>query len=157
MKKFIKKLTLTFLTLLNLLYTTVYGNMTIEAMEESEKFYNEHKFLMDSTTIIARLISLISMIFIIIIPIIIIYKKIKLKNNENGRDKYIIKTLGLAELLCIINTFIIKFAFSLYGSERVFIFIIFISLLNVGIVLFKLLKKQKNWTLGVKKFRKIIR
>ena len=144
MKKFIKKLTLTFLTLLNLLYTTVYGNMTIEAMEESEKFYNEHKFLMDSTTIIARLISLISMIFIIIIPIIIIYKKIKLKNNENGRDKYIIKTLGLAELLCIINTFIIKFAFSLYGSERVFIFIIFISLLNVGIVLFKLLKKQKN-------------
>ena len=149
MKKIIKKLTLTFLALLSVLCTTVYGNMTLEAMMESEKFYNEHKFLMNSTSIIARLMTLVSMILIIIIIIIIIYKKLKLKNNENERDKYIIKTLGLAELLCVINAFITGRASMFYGhgSESALyinIFIIFISLLNIGIILFKLLKKREN-------------
>lgn len=149
MKKTIKKLTLIFLTLLSVLCTKVYGNMTIEAMEESTKFYNEHKFLIDSTQVISSLMRLTFIVFIIVIPIIIIYKNIKLKHNQNEREKYIVKTLGIAELLCIINTFIIGTASTLYGhgSESalyISIFIILISLLNIGIILFKLLKKNKN-------------
>lgn len=148
MKKIIKKLSSFFLASFSILCTKVYANMTAEAMEESENFYNEHKFLIDSTTIISRLMHLSLMIFIIIIPIIIIYKKVKLKNNPNEKDNYIIKTLGLAELLCIINTIITGYASMLYGhgSESALhnsIFIIIISSLNIGIILFKLLKKNK--------------
>ena len=153
MKKIIKKISLFFLVIFNILFTKVYANMTAEAMEESAKFYDEHKFLIDSTKIVSRLMHLTLMFFIIIIPIIIIYKKIKQKNNPNEKDSYIIKTLGLAELLCIINTFITGYASMLYGhgSEsalRINIFIIIISLLNIGIILFNLLKKNKvSWFL----------
>ena len=149
MKKNIKKLSLLFLVSFSILCTKVYANMTLEAMEESARFYNEHKFLIDSTKIISRLMHLTIMIFIIIIPIIIIYKKIKQKNNPNEKDSYIIKTLGFAELLCIINTFITGSASLAYGhgseSElRINIFIIIISSLNIGVILFKLLKKNKT-------------
>lgn len=148
MKKIIKKLSLTFLVLFSILYTTVYGNMTIEAMEESAKFYNEHKFFIDSTRVISAIMELAFFVFIIIIPIIIIFKKVKSKNSQDEKNKYIIKTLGIAELLFIINIFITNMTkVARYGSKSILyvnIFIIVISLLNIGIVLFKLLKKNKN-------------
>ena len=159
MKKNIKKLSLLFLVLFSILCTKVYANMTLEAMEESARFYNEHKFLIDSTKIISRLMHLTIMIFIIIIPIIIIYKKIKLKNKPNEKDTYIIKTLGLAELLCIINTIITGAASMLdkHGREmslHIYIFIIIISLLNIGVVLYKLFKRNKvSWFLDTNKYQ----
>lgn len=67
-----------FLTLLNTLCTKVYANMTVEAIEGSTKFYNIYKFLINLTQIISRIMELACFVFIIVIPIIILYKKIKL-------------------------------------------------------------------------------
>lgn len=147
MKKFMKKFILIFLTLLNTLCTKVYANMTVEAIEESTKFYNTYNFLINLTNIISRIMELACFVFIIVIPIIILYKKIKLKKDQqNESNKYLIKTLGLAELLFIFNIFIIYIAEIVkYGSELTLyanIFIILISLLNIGIILFKLSKKN---------------
>ena len=146
MKKIIKKASFIFLILISVLCTRVFANMTLEAMEESQQFYNEHKFLIDSTQIISIILELAFFVFVIVIPIIIIYKKVKLKNNPNDRNKYIIKTLGLAELLFVFNIFISYSAEMVkYGSESTLysnIFIIIVSLVNIGIILFKLLKKE---------------
>ena len=146
MKKIIKKASCIFFILISVLCTRVFANMTIEAYEKSMKFYDEHKFLIDSTQIISQILELAFLVFVIVIPIIIIYKKVKLKNNQNDRNKYIIKTLGLAELLFIFNIFISYAAEVVkYGSEIVLycnIFIIIVSLANIGIILFKLLKKM---------------
>ena len=135
-----------FLILISVLCTRVSANMTLEAMEESLQFYNEHKFLIDSTQIISKIMELAFFVFVIVIPIIIIYKKVKLKNNPNDRNKYIIKTQGLAELLFVFNIFISYCAEIVkYGSESTLysnIFIIIVSLVNIGIILFKLLKKR---------------
>jgi len=145
MKKIIKKASFIFLILISVLCTRVSANMTLEAME-SLQFYNEHKFLIDSTQIISKIMELAFFVFVIVIPIIIIYKKVKLKNNPNDRNKYIIKTLGLAELLVVFNIFISYCAEMVkYGSESTLysnIFIIIVSLVNIGIILFKLLKKR---------------
>ncbi len=146
MKKIIKKASCIFFILISVLCTRVFANMTIEASEKSMKFYDEHKFLIESTQIISQILELAFLVFVIVIPIIIIYKKVKLKNNQNDRNKYIIKTLGLAELLFIFNIFISYAAeVAKYGSESVLycnIFIIIVSLANIGIILFKLLKKM---------------
>lgn len=149
MKKIIKKAFVIFCSILSVLYTKVYANMTLEAMEENIKFYNEHKFLIDSTQIISTILELAFWGFVIIIPIIIIYKKIKLKNTSNDRNKYIIKTLKLAELLFIFNIFIFSVAETVkYGAKKEMylnIIIILISFVNIGLILFKLLKKcEKN-------------
>lgn len=149
MKKIIKKAFVIFCSILSVLYTKVYANMTLEAMKENIKFYNEHKFLIDSTQIISTILELAFWGFVIIIPIIIIYKKIKLKNTSNDRNKYIIKTLKLAELLFIFNIFIFSVAETVkYGAKKEMylnIIIILISFVNIGLILFKLLKKyEKN-------------
>lgn len=145
MKKIIKKAFVIFCSILSVLYTKVYANMTLEAMEENIKFYNEHKFLIDSTQIISTILELAFLVFVIIIPIIIIYKKIKLENTSNNRNKYIIKTLKLAELLFIFNIFIFSVAETIkYGAKKEMylnIIIILISFVNIGLILFKLLKK----------------
>ena len=145
MKKILKTAFL-FLILLCLFFTNVYGNMTIEAMEKSKEFYNSHKILFDSMQIIAMIMKLALLVFIVIIPIIIIYKKIKLKKDLKEKNKHIIKILALAELLFIFNIYIIKIAeMAKQGSEMstyINIFIILISILNIGIISFKLLKKK---------------
>ena len=146
MKKIIKKLSLFVLAIFNILSTKVYADMSVEASEASSKFYNGHKLLIESTRTVSKIMYYSLMYFIIIIPIIIIYKIIK---HKNKKDSYVIKTLCLAELLCIINTIITKMVLIVYGHEvskvQLFfeIFIISISSLNIGIIIFKLLKKNK--------------
>lgn len=148
MKKNIKKLIVIFFALFSILCTKVYGNMTLEAMEESARFYDEHKFLIDVTEVISVIMELSFLVFVIIIPIIIIYKILKLRNNLDERIKSNIKMLGIAEILFIINRFIINFIKEFkYESEStlyVNVCIILISLLNIAIVLVGLLKKNKN-------------
>jgi len=148
MKKSIKKLIVIFFALFSILCTKVYGNMTLEAMEESARFYDEHKFFIDVTEVISVIMELSFLVFVIVIPIIIIYKILKLRNNLDERIKSNIKILGIAEILFIINRFIINCSNELkYGSESVLyinVFIILISLLNIAIVLVGLLKKNKN-------------
>ena len=139
-----KKLILAFLSLFSLLCSTSYGNMTLEAMEESKQFYDEHEFLIESTNIIAWLMRFSFIIFVIAVPMIIIYKKIKNKENKD-----IIEKLCVAEFLCIINLFITIGLTTLVrgsGSEsllKVNIINLIISLLNIVIILFMFLKKRK--------------
>ena len=155
MKKIIKILS-TFFILINIMYTTVYCNMTIEAMEKSRKYYEEHKFIIDFAQNICYILELQLIIFVIIIPFIIIYKKIKLKKQENVKDKKIVKTLGFAEILFISVIFcvymgakILNRSFTSEQRLHVNIFVIIVSLVSIGIVIFRLLKVQKNKIQGV--------
>ena len=141
MKKIIKKISLTFFTLYSMLCTTVYGNMTAEAMDESIKFYDEHKFIIESTNTITELMIISFLIFIIVIPIIIIFKLVKYNKNKDEKYEYSIKTLGIAEIVFIINVFYSTRVYSLlsYGSENNLyknISIIISSLVSIGIVIF---------------------
>lgn len=151
MKKIIKKLTLIFLALLSALSTTVYGNMTVEEMNASAEFYDKHKFIIHSTLIISTIMELAFFVFAIIIPIIIVFKKFKYKKSQDEGNKNIIEKLKKTEILFIINIYITNIAkFTRYGSEStlyVNIFIIIISLITIGIVLFKLLK-NKNYKIN---------
>ena len=148
MKKIIKKTAFIFFILINILCMSTSANMTAEALIASQEFYDKHKFLIDSTQNIAILLSFTVFALIIIIPIIIIYKKIK-HSPLIDRDKHIIKTLKFAELLFIFNLFIpsIINLVDWSGSKSLLFFnsfYILVTSINIGIILIKLLKKNKS-------------
>jgi len=147
MKENLKKIIVSFLSLLSVLCTTVYGNMTAEAIEESMKFYDKHKFLINTVSIIWLIMKLALFVFVIVIPIIIIYKKVKHKNNQDKKVVYIIATLEEAEVIFIcdlIFTFMVSTVFTMGSAMALMscIFNISISLILIGIMLYSLLKAK---------------
>ena len=146
MKKFLKKINLSLLGLVSILSTNVYGNMTLEAMDEADKFYKENNGIIDLAAIISEIMKILILVLIVVIPIIFIYKKIKLKKEDNKKIKELKNLFLASEILVILNFIIINVveminstaSTTLYGD----CFIIFMGILSIGIILYKNLKKN---------------
>jgi hypothetical protein len=148
MKKTIKKLLLLAVIFVNILCTEGFCDMTVESMEESLQFYNQHKFIINLTTIIYKFWEYAIVAFIIIIPIIIIYIKIKQKiKKEEGKTKHI-SCLLKEEVALIINFGIMMVLSPLrYGSEWTLydnIIIIMLSLIINLPIIAGFFKKEKK-------------
>ncbi len=126
--------------------------MAIDIMYESMDFYQKYKLGINLIEYTYVILELVLLSLILVIPIIIIYKKVKLKNKPNDNSNYVIKTLKSAEFLfvfllflCyIIDNVLNNYAPSLPYPDSLYpdIFIILISFVTIGVVLYKLLKKQ---------------
>ena len=64
MKKFFKKVILIFFTLSIVLSVKVNANMSIEAMEESQEFYEKHEILIITTGYINNILQILLIILI---------------------------------------------------------------------------------------------
>jgi hypothetical protein len=122
--------------------------MTIESMEASAQYYEQHKFIINLTSTIYEFWKYAIVAFIIIIPIIIIYIKIKQKiKKDEGKNKHIGRLLK-EEVALIINFGIIMFLSPLrYGSERTLydnIIVIILSLIINLPIIAGFFKKDKK-------------
>lgn len=76
MKK-LKKFNLNLLGLMTILNTSVYGNMTLEAMDEADRFYKENNVIIELFATLSEIMKILILALIVIIPLIFIYRKIK--------------------------------------------------------------------------------
>lgn len=149
MKNSVKKVTLLFVLFFNLLYTKVNCNMTLEAMQESQRFLDEHTFIFYTCQILSTILTLSFFIFTLVIPFILIYRKIKYKKSDDIKIKQKNKSLISAEVF-LIAYFFLNSMFSRFfrnGSQAVLcgnIFNIIFSTLILVIILRPLLKKDRT-------------
>lgn len=149
MKNSIKKITLLFILFLNILYTKVHCNMTLEAIEESQRFVDEHAFIFYTSQIISIILTLSFLIFVFVIPFILIYRKIKYKKSDDVIIQQKTKSLVSAEVF-LIAFLLLNSMFSGFfrnGSQAVLcgnIFNIIFSALLFRIILPPLFKKDET-------------
>ena len=72
MKK-LKKFNLNLLGLMTILNTSVYGNMTLEAMDEADRFYKENNVIIELFATLSEIMKILILALIVIIPLIFIY------------------------------------------------------------------------------------
>lgn len=147
MKKFFKKVILIFFTLSIVLSVKVNANMSIEAMEESQEFYEKHEILIITTGYINNILQISFTAFFIVIPIIMLYVIIKQKDDKNARNEHLVK-LGWAEFfifiyLCFIGTSML-FRYGSENSLKVNILNILVSILDIKMIIKKFLPRDKN-------------
>ena len=144
MKK-LKKFNLNLLGLMTILNTSVYGNMTLEAMDEADRFYKENNVIIELFATVSEIMKILILALIVIIPLIFIYRKIKLKKEDNKKNKELNNLFIASEILCVLNLFVIYIIeminstaiTTLYGD----CFIVFIVVLSIGFILYKNFKK----------------
>ena len=147
MKKIFKKVILIFLTLSIVLSAEINADMSIDAMEESQEFYEKHEMLMITTNYINDILQISFSVFFIVIPIIMLYVIIKQKDDKNARNEYLAK-LGWAEFfVCIYLCFTGTTMLFRYGSEsslKINILNILFSILDIKMIINKFLPRDKN-------------
>lgn len=147
MKNSIKKITLLFILFLNILYTKVLCNMTLEAMEESDRFLDKHSFICYTCATISIILTLSFLIFVLVIPFILIFRKIKYKKTDDIKIKQKTKSLIFSEIFLIVYLYLNSQFSRLFrnGSQAVLcgnIFNIIFSALLLRIILPPLFKKD---------------
>lgn len=168
MKKSIIKIGMLVLIIINVLSVLGYCNMTVEAMEESERFYNENKYLFEFSRIFVNIFHIIYFLSLIGIPIIILNKNHKLKILKKENPEYMdkkgerfIDALGYSEAVLFATICWCGFLGCLTGhgakSTLIIYWIQFISLvISVGIIWVILKFSQREIKEKERKPREII-
>ena len=168
MKKNVIKIGMLMLIIINIFSVFGYCNMTVEAMKESEMFYNDNKYLFEFTQNFVNILHIIYFLLLIVIPIIMLNKKNKFKKLKKENPEYVdkkeerfIDALGYSEIvlfatICWITMLGTATGHGAKSTLIIYWFQIVSCAISAGIVYCILKYSQKEIKEEVRKPREII-
>lgn len=150
MRRIFKRLNFIFLSLMFVISSNVYANMTLEAEAIAWEFREKHALSIEIASFLSFIVEVINVALIVIILVTFIYKLIMLiKEQERKKEKikHLIKVYVISGLMVIINYFVFFFAefigetslTDLYSNT----FIVIFGAITISIILYQLTRKIK--------------
>ena len=150
MRKIIKRLDFILLSLMLVISSSVYANMTLEAEAIAWEFREKHALSIEIASFLALIMRVIGGALIVILIVTFIYKLIMLiKEQERKKEKikHLIKVYVISGLIVFINYFVIFFATFIVETSLTDLysntFIVIFGAVAISIILYQLTRKIK--------------